>query len=66
MKSTILRFKTQKEHNHMLTCLHETDLTYRLQTSLTGINDIEVYHNSKTDITKLNKLYNSKLQISIF
>jgi len=66
MKNTIITSKTQKEHDHMITCIEEQNLPYRLQMTLTGVNDIEVYHSLESEITDLKNLYNQKLQTSIF
>ena len=66
MKASILTFRSIQELEHMKVCLANLNLSYRLQTTLTGIHDIEVYHQTAEEITELKKQYHDNLQHKIF
>lgn len=66
MKSKILSFKSRKQLEHTKVCLANLNLSYRLQTTLTGIEDIEVYYDSQQDLTDLENEYIKSLQNKLF
>lgn len=66
MKSKIISFKSQKQLDQTKLCLDNLNLSYRLQTTLTGVYDIEVYYDSQQDLTELENEYIKSLQHKIF
>lgn len=66
MKSKILSFKSQKHFEHTKVCLDNLNMSYRLQTTITGIYDIEVYYNNNNDLIKIEDEYIRTLQHKIF